>query len=91
MPYIIIREVETDKIVVKHVCDGFTCPTIDDSYRWAGFWETEKAARSALKAKGRADLWYDDERPTIYSQLYGDPRPLTGTPGPEAMKELLRF
>ena len=78
--YIIVRDVKTDELRVCPVPTGFTSPA-DPAFRWAGWWKTEKAARKALAEKSEA----------VRAQLYGDVRPITGTPGPESVAELLRF
>ena len=79
MNWIIIRNVITNKTNIVAVPTGITCPA-DPHYRWAGFFASRKAASDALIEKNQA----------VYAQLFGPPRAITGTPGPESLSKLFR-
>ncbi len=80
MPWIIVREVATDGLSIVSIPEGTRFPA-DPAYRWGGFFASNCEAQAAL----------DRKDPELPSQLYGKPRGMNGTPGPEAVKELLRI
>ncbi len=79
-PHIIIREVATDELRIVLLPVGYSCAA-DPSYRWAGWFDSEQSARNALRDK-------DED---VRLQLYGKPRVINGTPGPQAVAELFRI
>lgn len=68
-PHIIVREVKTDELSIVRLPVGYTCPA-DEGYRWAGFFPSLLTAKKALETKSEK----------VRRQLYGEPRPITGTP-----------